>query len=61
MNANRSTKFTVSQITGLLRMEGIVVSVHDETVMTAILDGKINAAEKRQYLVEQFKKQNAVT
>lgn len=60
MNANRSTKFTVSQIAGLLRMEGIVVSAHDEAVITAILGGKIKAAEKRQCLVEQYKKQNAV-
>lgn len=60
MNANRSTKFTVSQIAGLLRMEGIVVSVHDEAVIAAILDGTINAAEKRQSLVEQFKKLNKV-
>lgn len=61
MNANRSTKFTVSQIAGLFRMEGIVFSVHDEAVIAATLDGTVNAAEKRQNLVEQFKKQNAVT
>lgn len=61
MNANRTTKFKVSQIAGSLRMEGIVVSVRDESVMAGIVDGKINAAEQRQRLVEQYKKQNAVT
>ena len=61
MNANRSTKFKVSQIAGSLRMEGIVVSARDESVMADIVDGKINAAEQRQRLVEQYKKQNAVT
>ena len=51
MNANRTTKFKVSQIAGSLRMEGIVVSVRDESVMAGIVDGKINAAEQRQRLV----------
>ncbi|MBP8111135.1 MAG: hypothetical protein KAY00_02195 [Agitococcus sp.] len=60
MNANRTTKFKVSQIAGSLRMEGIVVSVRDESVMAGIVDGKINAAEQRQRLVEQYKKQNSV-
>lgn len=41
-------------------MEGIVVSAHDESVIAAILDGKINAAEQRQRLVEHYKKQNAM-
>ena len=41
-------------------MEGIVVSVRDESVMAGIVDGKINAAEQRQRLVEQYKKQNSV-
>ena len=60
MNANRTTKFKVSQIAGSLRIEGIVVSVRDESVMAGIVDGKINAAEQRQRLVEQYKKQNSV-
>ena len=60
MNANRTTKFKVSQIAGSLRMEGIVVSVRDESVMAGIVDGKIHAAEQRQRLVEQYKKQNSV-
>ncbi len=60
MNTNRATKFKVSQIAGSLRMEGIVVSVRDESLMAGIVDGKINAAEQRQRLVEQYKKQNSV-
>ena len=60
MYANRTTNFKVSQIAGSLRMEGIVVSVRDESVMAGIVDGKINAAEQRQRLVEQYKKQNSV-
>ena len=60
MNTNRATKFKVSQIAGSLRMEGIVISVRDESLMAGIVDGKINAAEQRQRLVEQYKKQNSV-
>lgn len=60
MNTSNRTKFKVSQVAGSLRMEGIVVSARDESVMAAILDGKINAAEQRQRLVEHYKKQNAV-
>ena len=54
------TGFKVSQIAGSLRMEGIVVSSRDESVMAAIVDGKINAAEQRRSLVERYKKQNSV-
>lgn len=61
MNAKPNTTFQVSQIAGSLRMEGIVVSARDESVIAAIVDGKINAAEQRQLLVDKYKKQNAAT
>jgi len=60
MQTQRKTTFTVSQIAGSLRMEGIVVSPQDESVMTAIVNGQLNVAEHKKRLVEQYKKQNAV-
>lgn len=60
MHTNGKTAFKVSQIAGSLRMEGIVVSLRDESVMAAIVDGKMNVAEQRRRLVEHYKKQNAV-
>ena len=60
MRANGKTAFKVSQIAGSLRMEGIVVSQHDETVIAGIIDGKIKADEKRRLLVARYKKQNVL-
>ncbi|HMY00967.1 MAG TPA: antitoxin VbhA family protein [Agitococcus sp.] len=60
MSVNVKTAFKVSQVAGSLRMEGIVVSQHDERVIAGIIDGKIKADEKRRLLVERYKKQNAV-
>lgn len=60
MTTAANTRFKVSQVAGLLRMEGIVVSPRNEQLLAAIIDGKANAAEERRRLVKQFKKQNAV-
>lgn len=60
MHTNDKTAFKVSQIAGSLRMEGIVVSARDESMMAAIVDGKMNVTEQRRRLVEHYKKQNAV-
>lgn len=60
MSDNPQITFKVSQIAGSLRMEGIVVFQHDQTVIAGIIDGKIKADEKRRLLVEHYKKQNAV-
>ena len=51
MSVNVKTAFKVSQVAGSLRMEGIVVSQHDERVIAGIIDGKIKADEKRRLLV----------
>ena len=60
MSDNPQITFKISQVAGSLRMEGVVVSQHDETVIADIIDGKIKADEKRRLLVERYKKQNAV-
>ena len=59
MKTQLSTTFRTSQVAGTLRMEGIVVSAQDEATILNILEGKLNAAEKRRLLVAHYKKQNA--
>ena len=60
MHTNGKTAFTASQIAGSLRMEGILVSPRDESLMAAIIEGKVSIAEQRRRLVEQYKKQNTL-
>ncbi len=60
MSDNPQITFKISQVAGSLRMEGVVVSQHDETVIADIIDGKIKADEKRRLLVERYKKQNVL-
>jgi type IV secretory pathway VirB4 component len=59
MNTRQSAKFRTSQVAGSLRMEGILVSIQDEAMISNILQGKISAAEQRRRLVTEYKKQNA--
>ena len=41
-------------------LEGIVVSPRDESLMAAIIEGKVSIAEQGRRLVEQYKKQNTL-
>jgi len=56
-----SEKFIAEQVAGSCRLEGMRISANDEQLMLDIIAGKVNAAELRRQLVQQYRVQNRAT
>jgi len=59
--AGFSAKFIAEQVAGSCRLEGMCISADDEQLMCDIVAGKVNAAELRRQLVQQYRAQNRAT
>jgi len=56
-----SASFIAAQIAGSCRLEGIPVTAQDEKTIKNIVAGRVNAAQLRRALVEQYQSQNRAT